>query len=138
MRMGISPAWCWSVVVLTAALCSGCRDGHGLNSVHGKVTRTDGSPLVKARVTFECDGPPVSATAMTDEQGEFQLGTYRVGDGAPAGRYRVALAEWRGDDADHPVPRTIDPKYERFDTSALVFTVEEGQNSFAIQLKPAD
>jgi 5-hydroxyisourate hydrolase-like protein (transthyretin family) len=119
------------------AACGGCGNKYHTLAVGGKVVFADGTPAAGVQVTFECQQPAVSATAVSDEQGNFRLGTLNEGDGAPAGKYRVALVEGESDDVDHPPPRRIHSKYGNPETSGLEFTVDQQHTHFEIKLVPA-
>jgi len=119
-----------------SAACCGCGNKYHTLPVGGKLLLGDGKPAADLQVTFECKDPAVSATAVTDEQGNFRLGTLSEGDGAPAGTYRVAIVEPEGDDPDQPPVRRIHPKYGSPETSGLEFTVDRQHTHFEIKLQP--
>src|SRR5438045_8319245 len=83
-----------AVVVACALLPAGCNHGTALSPVRGTVTLEDGSPLKKGMVIFEgtaADGRAVTARGEVKPDGSYQLGTYKPGDGAPLGKYRVPI-----------------------------------------------
>ena len=123
----------WLLLVLFLCGCGGKYDLHG---VEGTVTLKDGTPLADLRLMFECEKPRISVTAATDASGHYRVGTLKADDGAPAGNYRVVVAEPAPADPDKMRPRRIHSKYSRFETSGLEFTVNEGNNTFDIQLDP--
>ncbi|WLD11087.1 carboxypeptidase-like regulatory domain-containing protein [Planctellipticum variicoloris] len=77
-----------------AAGCSGGGDGASKRAqvfkAKGKVTYM-GNPLVGASVAFSPQGNQPAAVARSDDNGEFSLMTYRAGDGAAAGDYKVMV-----------------------------------------------
>jgi hypothetical protein len=83
-----------SLVLIPVCLCLlGCRDD-GLPKrapVSGKVTY-NGEPLAGAMVNFypEQPGERVSV-GETNDQGEFTVWCYEIGDGAVLGNHRVAI-----------------------------------------------
>jgi len=97
MRSCLKPGLMW--VGLLCVLSSGCGgDGRPrLVRVEGTVT-LDGQPLEGAIVAFQ---PIVEdkakfqrpSSGVTDPSGKFQLKTYEPGDGAPVGKYRVAIVK---------------------------------------------
>ena len=106
--------------------------------VEGKLLM-NGEPMPDAEVFFHpVEAYPEGAAkvrphATTDEDGSFQVTTYRLGDGAPVGDYRVtvswkgALTSIPGDDDTRPerVPaRYRDPRW-----SNLKAQVQKGNNS---------
>ena len=103
-----------------------------LVSVKGQVLFVD-KPIPGARVTFH----PLSATdknaktpfAVVQEDGTFQLMTYRPNDGAPPGEY-VATVSWfkpaQGTLDDDGIGEVLLPaKYQRPESSGLKVTVKE-------------
>ena len=105
----------------------------------GKVTFSDGTPLTQGWVTFESTDPgrAVSARGQLQSDGTFTLGTFEPGDGAIEGEHRVLVAV-PTPEGDDPVamraPPLIDPKFSRFETSGLEFTVSDdgAKNQFEI------
>ncbi len=72
-----------------ALAATGC--GSGLVTVTGKVT-LDGQPVEGAVVVFQGEnGGGNPAAGQTDSEGVFQLGTFRSGDGAFPGEYKVLI-----------------------------------------------
>ena len=64
--------------------------------VSGRVQTSDGKPAAYVRVTLHSsklvsEGDPFRPSAMTDDDGTFQLTTYETHDGAPPGSYAVTL-----------------------------------------------
>ena len=80
----VQPLLVGSTLLLMVA---GCGSDKAL--VGGRVTRRDGTPVVNARVVARCAETRKAASAITDEQGRFQLGTINRGDGIHAGNYYV-------------------------------------------------
>jgi len=122
------------LVCAVSLMVTGC--GSDRVDVGGTVTRTDGSPVIGARVTFRSPDTGHTASGVTDQQGRYQLGTSAVGEGILPGGYYVVVQEDRGS-WDEPSPPTIDPKYARPATSGLAFKVEPGgNNTFNIEVDP--
>src|SRR5262245_6096830 len=116
--------------VALAALLGAAGCGGGLHSVRGKVTFEDGTPLTKGLVLFEGKDGERTITARGDVRpdGSYQLGTNKPGDGAPAGKYRVAVTPLE-DLADVDSPRRaapLDPRFSDFNSSGLEFEVKPG------------
>ncbi len=89
---------------LALVLASCGRDGPALYPVYGKVTYK-GQPAAGAAVHFRRDGDtsPEGVSfpiGVVDEAGEFQLEMSGIGDGAPAGKYKVLII-W-SEDAPRP------------------------------------
>src|SRR5689334_5976046 len=117
----------------------GC--GPRLYPVRGKVTYPDGKPLTEGMVVFESQGQekPVTARGSIRSNGSYELSTFRPGDGALAGKYRVLVAPKVDPNAvDLPSgPPPFDPRYANFDTSGLEYQVGAAPNDFPIQVTPA-
>ncbi len=95
-------------------------------------------PAVGFRVVFhpllEQEGPRFAPAGITDENGEFQLQSYRPNDGAPAGDYVVTFSWPQSISTEDPddAPRQIDRLRGRYDDprkSQFRVTVREGKNS---------
>ena len=125
----------WKAVVL-CVLAAGCGDALPETvPVAGKVTYT-GEPLTSGTVTFHPqeipDGlPRRPATGTLDAQGQFQLSTFRPGDGAVPGTYRVTVHSYKNrpdlmDDEAVFVPQwRIPQRYGDPAASGLTFDVLE-------------
>jgi hypothetical protein len=96
-------------------------------SVTGKLLRSDGSPLVGARIIATSAETGKSAYGTTDKDGEFTLGVVQEGDGVPPGDYKVMIMEDLGDPDNRSRP-TIAAKYRNPEMSGLSLSVEAGQN----------
>jgi Carboxypeptidase regulatory-like domain len=82
----------WAALVFGAA---GCGAG-GLSTVQGTVT-LDGQPLPNATVTFlPASGKGQQARGVTDASGNFRLETFKPGDGAVPGEYKVIIQYTEG------------------------------------------
>jgi len=116
----------------------GCSSG--LYPVRGKVTYEDGTPVTKGLVVFESSAakPPITARGDIQADGTYQLSTFKPGDGAPAGKYRVLLSPREYENIDGLEgprrPPAFDKRYMDFSTSGLAFEVKAGSNDFPIQL----
>ncbi len=108
----------------------------------GVVTYKD-QPLENYRVTFMAEGRR-AASAISDAQGKFVLGTDVPGDGAPAGTHKVAVAYvgpqiLEGDAADAPPPPPpkvrIPAKYQDPEKSGIVIEIPaSGDQDLKIEL----
>ena len=126
--------------VLFVCGCGG--DSHmQVYPVSGRVT-VNGDPAGGAELVFfgvdetlkSADAP--MPKAYTDPEGNFQVGSYDLSDGAPAGEYRVTVV-WRPSDSADPERRDMEPdalqgKYSDPETTPLRVTVERAPN----QLQP--
>lgn len=106
------------------------------------------SPVVEGVQDAGPNGAP-GAAGRTDAEGRFVLTTFRDGDGAPAGRFRVTVLKaesvvtFRADDPAHDqIPlkteqkHLIPAKYSNPAKSGLEAEVEKsGKNVFAFELK---
>jgi hypothetical protein len=102
-----------------------------------------GQALENYRVSFVAEGRR-AASAISDAQGKFVLGTDAPGDGAPAGQHKVAVAYvgpqiLEGDAADAPPPPPpkvkIPVKFGNIETSGVTVTIPaEGSQDLKVEL----
>lgn len=129
-------AACCVVACLLAVGCGKCK-------VKGKVTFADGSPLTAGTVNFTDDKNLFRGEIQND--GTFEMKTFKPGDGIDPGTYKVYLTETlqfgesgrKGqtksldgeDSVDFEVigvsKATVDQKYSSAATSGLSITVEK-------------
>jgi hypothetical protein len=106
--------------------------------VRGNVTLEDGTPVMAGMVTFETKDAekPVTARAQINPDGSYELSTYKPGDGALPGVYRVAVTP-AAQSPDLPATKpTYDERYTSFATSGLEFEVKAASNECPIKLAP--
>lgn len=112
----------------------------------GGVLTWQGKPLEFYQVTFYPEGHRPAA-GTTDEQGKFVLGTNQIGDGAVAGRHRVAITyvgppstnpeEGMNEFSTPPPPKVKLPrKYNDAKSSGLQYEIPAGGTTdLKIELK---
>lgn len=135
------------------ALIGGCNHNSRLDvaQVKGRVTYR-GQGVSKATVVFIPSDDAVEKAkkmrpyAYADNDGNFEIGTYKEGDGAPPGKYRVIILvagtapatggkdRPAGEPEPTPgktlsIPPTLNQKYSTPETSGLQVTVENGENN---------
>jgi len=94
-------------------------------TVTGKLSRSDGTPLVGARVVATSpDGQ--TAYGTTNDRGEFSLGAGKDTKGVLPGDYQLIVIEDLGDPDNRRRP-TISAKYRKAETSALRVGVSAGE-----------
>lgn len=120
------------LALVTLSVTTGCRDASQKQTipVTGKVN-FKGQPLAGATVFFVPDSGP-RATGETNAKGEFRLMTYRPGDGAVVGDFKVGITKYVADPATakDPVPgmkNEIPEKYGNPASSGLTAKVETGK-----------
>lgn len=149
-------------MTLGTATLLGCGGGKDVPKDRVPVFKVKGkvmlgtAPLDGATVKFEPFEGQLGAAGTTDKNGEFVLNTYDSGDGAAAGKYRVAIiksevvpdapvADVNSNDyvppeqqkAAKPPKSLVPPKYNSPAQSGLEATVTaEGPNEFTFDLKP--
>jgi hypothetical protein len=112
-------------LLITLALLGGCQNSDRAY-VSGTIKGADGKPIIGATVVARSGATGKSASGTTDDQGRYELGVEKSGDGIPPGEYRIAVMEDLGD-WDHPKRPTFSRAYSDASTSDLSFTVEAGQ-----------
>jgi hypothetical protein len=78
-----------------AAVLMGCAGGEGFPAtakVTGKVTY-NGAAVANAAVSFSPVGSGNAAAGVTDATGAYTLTTFRSGDGAVPGKYKVIISK---------------------------------------------
>lgn len=157
-----------AICVSSMIIFSGCSKGPSRPKtypVRGVVT-LNGTPVEGATVTFvpkegaAGESRPQAATAITDSNGRYAIGTFATGDGAIPGEYVVKVTKYRaaqqqaavGNDPESQMQaflqyqqgaqqqsrpmNELPAKYENEKTSGLFITVQPGDNTFNIELKP--
>ena len=127
-----------------SATLAGCGDSGAeaqvaTYPVKGKVLQADGRPMTAGQVIFVPDGPAGRrAVGDINSDGTFALMTYKSGDGAAPGNYRVAIDPTP---AEPGKPASVVKgkkgagfsgklqKYSDEDTSGLVATVKAEDNA---------
>lgn len=127
------------IVLTLVAFCPACSSNRKpVYPVRGQVL-VKGKPAARAQIMFHPanDNSPdaVHPVGHVDEQGGFTLTSYKQGDGAPEGEYRVTV-QWflatksrhptRGD--DYVTVNYLPDRYGRAETSELRATVRKGDN----------
>ena len=123
----------------------GCGGGDSTYPAGGRVTLPDGTPLDGGVVEFRTleNDPPVGARGLIHSAGTFQLPTYAPGAGALAGQHQALVVPKRPPrDQWNELQRSgrlkmIHPKYQRFSSSGLEFTVtpKPSENDFHITVE---
>ena len=137
----------WLLVLLAIASFVGCgSDPATTYPVSGKVVFDDGKPFTTGGVVmFEPiavgEQPVYTAAGAIAADGTFRISTFQEGDGAVAGEHRVLVRAKRDVDTFGKFGRlqtskaAIAPRFENYETSGLVFTVEPSINEFTVVVK---
>jgi hypothetical protein len=116
----------------------GCSKG---NSVTGKVTFPDGSPLTRGEVIFST--PSFVAAGMIQSDGTYSIRANNMKEGIPSGTYSVTVKAYEDiqENPDgimenlKPAKSLIDTKYASSATSGLTCEVK-GTMTFDINVEP--
>jgi hypothetical protein len=102
---------CFSIACAVLAGCGRAQKWPALTEPTTAVVRLDGKPLEGALVMLGPVGKGYASQGTTAADGKATLTTFRRGDGAVAGRYRVivSLQETR----DNPALKLPDPAVDR-------------------------
>ncbi|MDB5385241.1 MAG: hypothetical protein JWM11_887 [Planctomycetaceae bacterium] len=138
-------ALCVTLTLLVFA--SGCgrssKPWERVYAASGKV-KFAGYPLGGAQLTFFPRDKSIPATvrptATTEIDGSFELGTYSVDDGAPAGEYDVVVT-WsplvNAGDSVTPGPNRLPVRYSSPESSQLKVKIDANESSIpALELAP--
>jgi hypothetical protein len=150
-----------SILVTVGIVLTGCSNSSRLPTypVTGTVT-LHGKPLAGAVITFVPTGNEGdAASAITDSEGKYALTTWKAGDGARPGEYRVKVSKQEQAAVDPskmvknltieeeqkiyveskkpapPAKSLIPGKYQDDQTSGLVHTVENKPTTFDIKIE---
>ncbi len=114
---------------MAALLCcaaAGCG-GPKTYDLAGRVVFADdqsaAGDLAGYAVTAVCADPPITAVGVVEDDGSFVMETFQEGDGAVAGKYRVALTPPLPYGDEPPAAVLIDARYLDLATSGLEFEV---------------
>ena len=117
--------------VVGCVVLAGCSGSGKIGKVTGKVT-LDGQPLPNATVDFVPVAGGRPSTAVTDENGEYELKYTVKEDGAEVGEHRVRVSTFEENDGKVVRPEKVPDKYNRKTT--LKKTVESGSNDIPLEL----
>jgi hypothetical protein len=150
-----------SILVTVGIVLTGCPNSSrpATYKVTGTVTM-QGKPVADAVVTFVPTGTDgEAASAITDSDGKYALTTWRAGDGARPGEYRVKVSKQESAAVDPskmvknltieeeqkiyventkprpPAKSLVPSKYQDESTSGLSHTVPQGSSTFDIEIK---
>jgi hypothetical protein len=131
---GRLPQSCAGIVLVLILLpLAGCGGGSGedLHKVTGSVT-LDGKSLSDANVEFYPVAEGSSASAVTDENGDYELDFTADEKGAPVGKYTVSISKVE----DTPQgDREVLPLIYNEETTLEAEVTSDGDNVFNFELK---
>jgi hypothetical protein len=131
-EFGYRIAWVAMIVLSLLAGCSKAKEPWETVYPASGVVKFQGQPVAGAVVTLipeDREFPnTVRPTAVTDEDGAFEIGTYSTADGAPAGKYKVLVLHYPvigSEDNPSAGPNDLPPQYAKAETTTLNVTIEE-------------
>jgi hypothetical protein len=138
LRHRLGPWRDWPLLLVVAAAwlaAAGCSPGPRAYPVKGKVVFKDnGKPLGSGTVLFESVADPNQrASGEIQADGTYTLANNVGANGAVEGEHRVLIMTPLPEYGQNP-RGPFDPRYQRFDTSGLRYTVKPGENNYEIQL----
>ena len=150
-----------AILVTVGIVLTGCSNSSRPPTypVTGTVTM-QGKPVAGAAITFVPTGKEgEAASAITDSDGKYALTTWRAGDGAQPGEYRVKVSKQEQTAVDPskmvknltieeeqkiyvenkkpppPAKRLLPSKFENEQTSGLIHNVEKKATTFDIKIE---
>jgi hypothetical protein len=132
--------------MLLMFLVSGCSKGNLQETypVSGIVQWSNGQAAIEltgGMVAFEAIDRSKNHTfpvGAVQSDGTFILKTYQPGDGAPEGKYKVAIMPERNRDIEvRQPPSVMDPKFENYMTSGLEVTIKPEVNQLKLTVERA-
>jgi hypothetical protein len=134
----------WLLLALAAAL-TGCGQAQQpWEKVYpaSGIVKYRGQPLAGAVVTLiseDANFPKsVRPTAVTGDDGGFEVGTYSAADGAPAGEYKVLVLHYPvagPPENPHAGPNDLPPIYAKAETTTLKISIGEEANEVPLELE---
>ncbi len=131
-----------TLVLITAGTVCGCSKAQQPWEIvypASGVVKYQGQPLAGAVITLVPQDKSfpgsVRPTAITDEEGVFEVGTYSVADGAPAGDYKVVVLHYPViGTAENPSagPNDLPAKYAKPETTDLKVTIDEEETEIPV------
>ena len=130
-------------LVVGAAAVAGCvrnvdRPPVELHPVRGRVF-LEAQPLADAVLMFHSvePTPHPRPRARSAEGGAFEVTTFRLHDGAPAGEYRVTISckgpyEGKSEDRETEAEELLPRIYQRPETTPLTVEVRPGENDLGV------
>jgi len=147
-----SQRWILGCVLLAAWGCGKSHDYGPSGTVEGRLTHNGSVLSPETKVVFIHSHNGVAAFGSTDSDGKYKIRTPH-GDQVPIGPYRVMIqppeSELGGEEEpsaedllndpniNRPQPNKsgFDFKYRQVSTSGLEYDVQEGKNTYEIDLK---
>jgi len=134
-----------AVMAVSVSGCGQASAGIERTVTAAGVLTHGGKPLAHYQIMLIPDDARRPAAGVTDEQGKFDLGTNRPGDGAPPGKHRVSVVyigppsaggDGQNNFAPPPPPKVkLAPKYANAETSGLTAEVPtSGTNDLKIDV----
>jgi hypothetical protein len=132
----------WLAVGLLLGCAVGCGPATEVHAVRGHVQAADGRRPTFGVVELTADAGGRVASGLIQDDGTFRLSTFREGDGVVAGRHRVIVVQTVNTERvpleQHHHVLDVHPRYARYETSGLEFTVApEGRNYLKIVVDEA-
>jgi hypothetical protein len=124
----------WLVASCVLSIILGCRGGRSVCPVSGHVQASDGRRPTFGTVEFRADAGGRIASGRISHDGSFRLSTFGDGDGAVAGRHRAIIVQVVNTEhlplEQHHHVLDVHPRYARYETSGLAFTIEPGGENY--------
>lgn len=121
---------CGLVVIGMTGTVVGCGSERSVHPVKGHVRSADGRRATFGTVEFKAEDGGQIASGRIEQDGSFRLSTFGDGDGAVAGRHRAIIVQVVNTEhlplEKHHHVLDVHPRYARYATSGLEFTVDPG------------
>jgi hypothetical protein len=112
----------------------GCGGDRLIQPARGHVQAKDGRRATFGMVELTASQGGQIASGIIEEDGSFRLTTVRDGDGAVAGRHRAIVVQVVNTEhiplEEHHHVLDVHPRYARYETSGLEFTIEPGKQNY--------
>lgn len=101
------------VLVAGLSLVCGCGDGAPKTYPVSGVVTLDNKPVAGATITFISDTGGNSGATTSDAQGKYAMSTFKQGDGAVAGSYKIIVSKYQKGAEENPYGDNVPPEVEQ-------------------------
>ena len=98
------------VLLTMLSLISGCGEAAPKTYPVSGVVTLDDKPVPGATITFIADTGKNSGATTSDAQGKYTMSTFKQGDGAVAGSYKVIVSKYQRGAEENPYGNNVAPE----------------------------
>jgi hypothetical protein len=102
----------FALLTLMSLVC-GCGESTPKTYPVSGVVTLDDKPVAGATITFIADTGKNSGATTSDAQGKYTMSTFKQGDGAIAGSYKITVAKYQKEAEENPYGDSVAPEVEQ-------------------------